>query len=43
MHGMGIRRKVVAAEGVDKFKWDLDRYLDALTIEGYWDIGLCAW
>ena len=24
---------------VDTFNWDLDRYLDALEIEGYGDIG----
>ena len=28
--------KVVAVEGVDKCKWDLDRYLFALEIEGIW-------
>ena len=32
----GLPRKVLATSGVDKFKWDFDRYLDALEIEGYW-------
>ena len=27
----GLPGKVVAAEWVDKFKWDLDRYLNALA------------
>jgi len=39
----------VAVEGVDKFKWELDRYMDALEIKGYGDIGrtwsllVCGW
>ena len=25
-------RKVVVAEGVDEFKWDLNRYMDAMEL-----------
>ena len=35
----GPPKKVVAAEGLNKFKCDLDRYLGALQVEvvwGYW-------
>ena len=38
----GLLGKVVVVVGMDKFKWDLNRYLDALEIERYGDIGLCA-
>ena len=34
---------VVAVEGVDRFKWESDRYIDALEIEGYGDIGSTCW
>ena len=30
---------VVAAETVDKFKLELDRYLEVMEIEGYGDVG----
>ena len=33
----------MTAEEVDKFKWDLYMYLDALEMEGYGDIGLRGW
>ena len=35
----GLTGKVVAAEKVDKFKLELDRYLEVMEIEGYWDVG----
>ena len=34
----GLPGKVVAAEKVDKFKLELDRYLEVMEIEGYWDV-----
>ena len=34
----GLPGKVVAAEPVDKFKLELDRYLKVMEIEGYWDV-----
>ena len=34
----GLPGKVVAAETVDKFKLELDRYLEVLEIEGYGDV-----
>ena len=34
----GFPEKVVAAEAVDKFKLELDRYLEVLEIEGYGDV-----
>ena len=42
MHGTVFPKKVVAVEGLDNFKWDLDGYLDALEIEVYGNIGLYA-
>ena len=30
--------KIVAAETVDKFKLELDRYLEVIEIEGYRDV-----
>ena len=35
---VNIPGKVVAAEKVDKFKLELDRYLDVMEIEGYGDV-----
>ena len=35
----GLPGKVVAAEKVDKFKLELDRYLEVMEIEGYRDVG----
>ena len=35
----GLPGKVVAAEKVDKFKLELDRYLDVIDIEGYSCVG----
>ena len=35
----GLPGKVVAAETVDLFKLELDRYLEVLEIEVYWDVG----
>ena len=32
----GLARKVVAVNRVDKFNWDLGKYLDALQIQGLW-------
>ena len=34
----GLPGKVVAAEKVDKFKLELDRYLEVLETEGYRDV-----
>ena len=34
----GFPGKVVAAETVDKFKLELDRYLEVMEIEGYGDV-----
>ena len=34
----GLPGKVVAAEKVDKFKLELDRYLEVMDIEGYGDV-----
>ena len=34
----GLPGKVVAAKKVDKFKFELDRYLEVLEIEGYGDV-----
>ena len=34
----GLPGKVVAAETVDKFKLELDRYLVVMEIEGYGDV-----
>ena len=34
----GLPRKVVAAEKVDKFKLELDRYLEVMEMEGYGDV-----
>jgi len=34
----GLPGKVVAAETVDTFKLDLDRYLEVMEIEGYRDV-----
>ena len=39
----GLPGKVVAAETVDKFKLELDRYLEALEMEGYRDVGRVFW
>ena len=36
----GLSGKAVAAETADKFKLELDRYLEELEIEGYWDVGI---
>ena len=36
MHG--LPGKVVAAETVDKFKIELDRYLEVMEVEGYGDV-----
>ena len=35
----GLPGKAVAAETVDKFKLELDRYLEVLEIEEYRDVG----
>ena len=35
--------KVVAAETVDKYKLELDGYLEVTEIEGYGDVGLTFW
>ena len=35
----GLPSKVVAVHRVDTFKFELDRYLEVLEIEEYWDIG----
>ena len=35
----GLPGKVVAVGTVDKFKLELDRYLQVLEIEGYRDVG----
>ena len=35
----GLPGKVVAAEKVDTFKLELDRYLEVMEIEGYRDVG----
>ena len=35
----GLLGKVVAAEKVDKFKLELDRYLEVMEMEGYGDAG----
>ena len=34
----GLPGKVVAAETGDKFKLELDRCLEVMEIEGYWDV-----
>ena len=34
----GLPGKVVAAENVDMFKLELDRYLEVMEIEGYGDV-----
>ena len=34
----GLPGKVVAAETVDKFKLELDRYLEVMEIDGYGDV-----
>ena len=34
----GLPGKVVAAEKVDKFKFEFDRYLEVMEIEGYGDV-----
>ena len=34
----GLTGKVVAAETADKFKLELDRYLEVLEVEGYGDV-----
>jgi len=34
----GLPGKVVAAETVDKFKLELDRFLEVMEIEGYRDV-----
>ena len=34
----GLPGKVVAAETVDKFKLELDRYQEVMEIEGYGDV-----
>ena len=35
----GLPGKVVAAETVDKFTLEVDRYLEVMEIEGYSDVG----
>ena len=35
----GLPGKVVAAETADKFKLELDRFLEVMEIEGYRDVG----
>ena len=35
--------KVVAAGKVDKFKLELDRYLEVMEVEGYWDVDMTFW
>ena len=35
----GLPGKVVAAETVDKLKLELDRYLEAMKLEGYQNVG----
>ena len=35
----GLPGKIMAAEAVDSFKLELDRYLKVLEIEGYGDVG----
>ena len=34
----GLPGKVVAAEGLDKFTLELNRYLEVIEIEGYGDV-----
>ena len=36
---IGLPGKVVEAETVDKFKLELDRYLEVMEMEGYRDVG----
>ena len=35
----GLPGKVVAAEKVNKFELEVDRYLEVMEIEGYRDVG----
>ena len=37
-----LERKVVAAEKVDKFKLELDKYLEVMEIEGYGDVDMIS-
>ena len=39
----GLPGKVVAAETVDKFKLDSDRYLEVMEIEGDGDVDRTFW
>ena len=39
----GLSRKVVAVSGVDKVKWELDRFLDTLETDRYGDISKTCW
>ena len=39
----GLPGKVVTAETVDKFKLELDRYLEVMEIEGYGDVDKTFW
>ena len=39
----GLPGKVVAAETVDKYKLELDGYLEVMEIDGYWDVGQDFW
>ena len=36
----GLPGKVLGAEKVDKFKLELDRYLEVMEIEGYGDVDM---
>ena len=36
----GLPGKVVAAETADKFKFELDRYLEVMEMEGYKDVDM---
>ena len=43
MHGMASLEKVVETETADKFKLELDRYLEVLEMEGYTDVDRNFW
>ena len=39
----GLPGKVVAGETIDKFKLELDRYLEVMEIEGYGNVDRTFW
>ena len=39
----GLPRKVVEAEAVDRFKFELNEYREASVIEGHMNIGRNGW